>query len=142
MLRQDRLRAAAARAARGEIAPPWRCSPPDQAQASPRELYRQLFSVAYTFELDEDESQLYLTDVDDTFYSADYARAFVLAGMMHESIRRRFGEDWYGNKQVGNFLARAALRARDLAVLGGRRRAAGFRPQRGLRGGALRGRSG
>jgi hypothetical protein len=79
-------------------------SAPAQAAKSPRELYRQLFSVAYTFELDEEESQLYLTDVDDTFYSADYARAFVLAGMMHEGIRKRFGEDWYANKEVGKFL--------------------------------------
>jgi hypothetical protein len=69
-----------------------------------RELYRQLFSVAYTFELSEQESQLFRTDVDDTFYSADYSRAFVLAGMMHEGIRRRFGEDWYANKEVGRFL--------------------------------------
>jgi len=69
-----------------------------------RELYRQLFSTAYTFELSEEESQLFRTDVDDTFYSADYSRAFVLAGMMHEGIRRRFGEDWYANKDVGRFL--------------------------------------
>ena len=69
-----------------------------------RELYRQLFSTAYTFELTEQESQLFRTDVDDTFYSADYSRAFVLAGMMHEGIRRRFGEDWYANKEVGRFL--------------------------------------
>ena len=69
-----------------------------------RELYRQLFSAAYTFELSEQESQLFRTDVDDTFYAADYSRAFALAGMMHEGIRRKFGEDWYGNKEVGKFL--------------------------------------
>src|SRR5207248_2499273 len=63
-----------------------------------RELYRQLFSVAYTFELSEQEADLFRTDVDDTFYAADYSRAFALAGMMHEGIRRRFGEDWYANK--------------------------------------------
>ena len=61
---------------------------------------------------------------------------------MHESIRRRFGEDWYGEQAGRQLPARAALRARDLAVLGGRRRAAGFRPQRGLRGRPPRGRSG
>jgi peptidase M3-like protein len=88
-----------------EIAPALALLPaPDPARESLRELYRQLFSVAYAFALDEDESQLYLTDVDDTFYSADYARAFVLAGMMHEGIRRRFGEDWYANREVGRFL--------------------------------------
>jgi hypothetical protein len=69
-----------------------------------RELYRQLFSAAYTFELSEPESHLFRTDVDDTFYAADYSRAFVLAGMMHDAVRRRFGEDWYANKEVGRFL--------------------------------------
>jgi Peptidase family M3 len=69
-----------------------------------RELYRQLFSVAYTFDLTDQESQLFRTDVDDTFYAADYSRAFALAGMMHDGIRKRFGEDWYANKEVGRFL--------------------------------------
>ena len=77
---------------------------PEKAKDDLRELYRQLFSVAYTFELTPEESGLYLTDVDDTFYSADYARAFALAGMMHEGMRRRFGDDWYGNAAVGSFL--------------------------------------
>jgi hypothetical protein len=86
-----------------------------------RELYRQLFSAAYTFELSEDESQLFRTDVDDTFYAADYSRAFVLAGMMHEGVRRRFGEDWYANREVGRFLrgqlfsAGTSLSAEDVA---------------------------
>ena len=93
----------------------------EKAKADLRELYRQLFSAAYTFELNELESQVYLADVDDTFYSADYARAFALAGMMHEGIRRRFGEDWYGNPAVGNFLREqlfsqgTALSAEDVA---------------------------
>jgi len=78
-------------------------SAPDKA-ADLRELYRQLFSVAYTFELNDQESQLFRTDVDDTFYAADYSRAFALAGMMHDGIRKRFGEDWYANKEVGRFL--------------------------------------
>jgi len=76
----------------------------DKAKDDLRELYRQLFSVAYTFELNAEEAGLYLTDVDDTFYSADYSRAFVLAGMMHEGIRRKFGSDWYANPAVGAFL--------------------------------------
>lgn len=71
-----------------------------------RELYRALFSTAYGFPLTAEESQRYRVDVDDTFYSADYARAFALAGMMDEGIRRRFGADWYGNENVGAFLKR------------------------------------
>jgi hypothetical protein len=78
--------------------------PAEAASGDLRELYRQLFSVAYAFELNEQESQSFRTDVDDTFYSADYSRAFALAGMMHEAVRKRFGEDWYGNKEVGKFL--------------------------------------
>ncbi len=87
-----------------------------------RDLYRMLMSRAYGFELNDAESQRYRSDVDDTFYSADYARAFVLAGMMHDAIRRRFGEDWYANKEVGAFLRKelfsegTALSAEDVAA--------------------------
>ena len=85
-----------------EIAPALALLP--EKPADLRGLYRQLFSVAYGFELTEDEAQVYLADVDDSFYSADYARAFVLAGLMHEGIRKKFGDDWYGNPEVGKFL--------------------------------------
>jgi hypothetical protein len=73
-------------------------------EASLRELYRQAFSVAYGFTLNEQEASRFRVDVDDSFYSADYARAFALAGMMHEGMRRKFGQDWYGNPAVGKFL--------------------------------------
>ena len=88
-----------------EIAPALALLPdPARASADLRELYRQLFSRAYSFQLRDAESQAYRTDVDETFYAADYARAFVLGGMMHEAVRRRFGEDWYANVEVGVFL--------------------------------------
>jgi hypothetical protein len=87
-----------------EIAPAAALLPGADKTADLRELYRQLFSVAYTFELTDQESLLFRTDVDDTFYAADYSRAFALAGMMHDGVRRRFGEDWYANKEVGRFL--------------------------------------
>jgi enoyl-CoA hydratase/carnithine racemase len=41
--------------------------------------------------------------------------------MMHEGIRRRFGEDWYANKEVGKFLRKelfaqgTSLSAEDVA---------------------------
>ena len=85
-----------------EIAPALALLP--EKPASLRELYRALFSRAYAFELDDAESQRYRIDADQTFYSADYARCFALAGMMHEGIRERFGDDWYGNRDVGRFL--------------------------------------
>ena len=65
-------------------------------ESSLRELYGQANSVAFGFTLNADETARFRSDVDDTFYSADYARAFVLAGMMHEAMRRKFGADWYG----------------------------------------------
>jgi len=80
----DRARARpAARSGPGERRPP---------RAVPPALLRRL-----RFRAEPDEAQAFLTDVDETFYSADYARAFALAGMMHEGIRKRFGEDWYAS---------------------------------------------
>jgi hypothetical protein len=75
-----------------------------EGEAQLRSLYQQLFSLACGFALSEDEAARFLSDVDDTFYSADYSRAFALAGMMHEGIRRKFGQDWYANREVGAFL--------------------------------------
>jgi hypothetical protein len=76
------------------------------SSAELRELYRQLFSVAYGFPLTEREAARFRSDADDTFASADYARAFVLAGNLQEAMRRRFGPDWYGDPAVGAFLRR------------------------------------
>src|SRR5207237_397281 len=56
------------------------------------------------FPLDAGVAERYLADVDPTFASADYARAFALAGMLHEAIRARFGPDWTRNAEVGRFL--------------------------------------
>ena len=42
--------------------------------------------------------------MDDTFYSADYARSFALAHLMHEGMRARFGPDWYGNTGSGSLI--------------------------------------
>jgi hypothetical protein len=89
--------------------------------SDPKSAYQQLFSVAYGFEVTGEEAQQYLTDVDDTFYSADYARAFVLAGMLHDSMRAKFGADFYGDKRVGDFLKKqlfapgASLSAEDVS---------------------------
>jgi hypothetical protein len=89
-----------------EIAPALALLPPPSGPRDLRELYRALFSRAYGFELTAEESQRYRVDVDETFYAADYARAFALAGMLHEGLRRRFGDDWYGDPAVGAFLKR------------------------------------
>ncbi|MFT3915246.1 MAG: hypothetical protein QM704_14340 [Anaeromyxobacteraceae bacterium] len=94
----------------------------DGSEAALRSLYQQLFSRAYGFALSDEEAARFRNDVDDTFYSADYSRAFVLAGMTHEGMRRKFGEDWYGNPGVGKFLreqlfaAGTTLSAEDVAA--------------------------
>ena len=67
-------------------------------------LYRDLFARAYGFPLTEEDALRYRTDVDDLFYSADYTRAFALANLIHEGLRQRFGDDWYGKREVGALL--------------------------------------
>ncbi len=69
-----------------------------------RKLYRTLFQQAYGYKLSENDADRYLTDVDPFFYSADYARAFMLADILHEHLRKKFGRSWYDNKKVGAYL--------------------------------------
>ncbi len=79
----------------------------DKPTADPMRVYQDLFAEAYGFPLAEEDALRFLTDTDDTFYSADYARAFSLANLLSEAMRARFGGergDWYGNKEVGAFL--------------------------------------
>lgn len=67
-------------------------------------LYRDLFGRAYGFTLTDEDALRYRTDVDDLFYAADYMRAFGLANLIHEGMRGKFGDDWFGNKEAGAFL--------------------------------------
>jgi hypothetical protein len=67
-------------------------------------LYKKLFERAYGFPLSDEDALRFRTDVDDTFYAADYTRAFGLANLMHEALRMKYAGpdgDWYGNKEVG-----------------------------------------
>lgn len=66
-------------------------------------LYRDLFGRAYGFALTDEDALRFRTDVDDLFYAADYMRAFGLANLIHEGLRGRFGDDWYGSKDAGAF---------------------------------------
>ena len=59
---------------------------------------------SHFFDLSENDADRYLTDVDPFFYSADYARAFMLADILHEHLRKKFGRSWYANKKVGAYL--------------------------------------
>jgi hypothetical protein len=49
-------------------------------------------------------SALYLTDLDDAFYAANYLRAWLLEALLKEEIRRRFGRRWFKAKPAGGFL--------------------------------------
>ena len=69
-----------------------------------RELYRQLFSVAAAVTLSSADAERFRVDVDDGFYAADYARAFALAEMLHDGLRRRFGDGWSHHPAAGAFL--------------------------------------
>lgn len=47
---------------------------------------------------------LYLDDVDPHFYCIRYLRAWMLSGVLHETLRERFDEDWFLNPRTGGFL--------------------------------------
>lgn len=49
-------------------------------------------------------SALYLTDLDDAFYAANYLRAWILEAQLKEEIRRRFGQRWFAERAAGEFL--------------------------------------
>ena len=59
----------------------------DRPAGDPMAVYRDVFSTAYAVPMDETDALRFRTDVDDTFYSADYARSFALAHLMHEGLR-------------------------------------------------------
>jgi hypothetical protein len=47
---------------------------------------------------------LYLDDVDPHFYCIRYLRAWMLGGVLHETLRERYDEDWFLNPRTGDFL--------------------------------------
>jgi hypothetical protein len=76
----------------------------ERPTTDPMQVYREVFSTAYGFPLTEEDALRFRTDVDDTFYSVDYARSFALAHLMHEGMRGKFGPDWYGSREAGQLL--------------------------------------
>lgn len=75
-----------------------------------QEVYRVIFGDAYGFKLTSLEALRFRTDVDSFFYSADYTRAYLMAMQLHETMRKQHGEDWYGKKEVGDFLKEKLFR--------------------------------
>jgi len=75
-----------------------------------QEVYRTVFQEAYGFPLTTQDALRFRTDVDDFFYAADYTRAYGFADMMQEAMRKKYGNDWYGNAEVGKWLREAFWR--------------------------------
>jgi hypothetical protein len=69
-----------------------------------QEVYRQLFSEAYGIPLTAEEALRFRNDVDPFLFSADHARAFLLAHQLHEALRAKLGPDWYGEPRAGEVL--------------------------------------
>ncbi|MDT5059605.1 MAG: hypothetical protein QOH63_64 [Acidobacteriota bacterium] len=50
------------------------------------------------------EAALYLTDVDDGFYSAAYLRAWAFEASLREHLRTRYGRRWWASRKCGDDL--------------------------------------
>jgi hypothetical protein len=72
--------------------------------SDPMAVYRDVFSTAYGIPMDATDALRFRADVDDTFYSVDYARAFALAHLMSEGLRSKFGPGWYGSADAGRLI--------------------------------------
>ena len=72
--------------------------------ADPRARYASLLARAYDFPVPEEESQRYLIDHDDFFYSADYLRAWFLAAQLDSVLTGRFGATWWHSPEAGALL--------------------------------------
>lgn len=71
---------------------------------NPQQRYQYWLSRAYGFQLNEDESTRYLSDLDPFLYAADYAQAFYLEAMLDTYLSEHFGEKWWESEQAGAFL--------------------------------------
>lgn len=64
-------------------------------------LYSELQTSATGFHTDETE---FLYDLDDSFYSASYLRAWAFEVSLREYLKTRFGAAWWTSSRAGNFL--------------------------------------
>ena len=69
-----------------------------------QKLYQEYLSKAYGFQLTDEESLRYLSDVDPFLYSADYVQAFLLEAMLVEKLEQQFGRKWWTNNKASRFL--------------------------------------
>lgn len=50
------------------------------------------------------EAEFWLEDMDDSFYSADYVRAWIASAQLEEHLVRTFGDRWFLKRDTGAFL--------------------------------------
>lgn len=64
-------------------------------------LYASLQTEATKFKTDPTE---FLFDLDDSFYSASYLRAWAFEVALREHLKTRFGTRWWSSRRAGDFL--------------------------------------
>jgi len=65
------------------------------------ELYTEILSRSVLVEYPK---EMFLKDVDECFYCANYLRAWILEAQLEEYLKGEYGEAWFGDKKAGDFL--------------------------------------
>jgi len=73
----------------------------DEDLAVSAELYAELQTSATDFKTEPGE---FLFDLDDSFYSASYLRAWAFEVSLREYLKTRFGSRWWASRRAGDFL--------------------------------------
>jgi hypothetical protein len=73
----------------------------DEDLESASQLYAELQTRATNFKTAPGE---FLFDVDDSFYSASYLRAWAFEVQLREYLKTRFGSRWWASRRGGDFL--------------------------------------
>lgn len=73
----------------------------DEDLAGSSQLYAELQTRATNFKTQPGE---FLFDLDDSFYSASYLRAWAFEVSLREHLKTRFGSRWWASRRAGDFL--------------------------------------
>src|SRR4030095_10655938 len=73
----------------------------DDDLAGAGELFAELQTNATSFKSDPSD---FLSDLDDSFYSASYLRAWAFEVSLREYLKTRFGSQWWASRRTGDFL--------------------------------------
>ena len=86
-----------------------------QGDPDPQKTYQALMSRAYGFQLNEEESLRYLSDVDPLLYCVDYVQAFFIQAMLEKSLEKKFGKSWWTKKATGKYLRNLFAKGNELS---------------------------